>query len=94
MVKKAFEGAESVFWVVPPLFGAPDVKAYYLDFSRPAVEAAKAYKVKRVVSVSSLGRHLERQAGVASASYAKDALFEKSGFIPGACGLPDLWKIC
>jgi uncharacterized protein YbjT (DUF2867 family) len=79
VVDRAFEGAESVFWVVPPSFRVPNVEKYYLDFTRPAVAAIKAQGVKRVVSVSSLGRHLGIKAGVISASHAKDALLESSG---------------
>ncbi|HEY1549136.1 MAG TPA: NAD(P)H-binding protein [Kofleriaceae bacterium] len=79
VVDRAFAGAESVFWVVPPDFRTTDVTAYYLSFTRPAVDAIKKHRVKRVVSVSSLGRHLGRRAGVISASHAKDALFEASG---------------
>jgi uncharacterized protein YbjT (DUF2867 family) len=79
VVNKAFDGAESVFWVVPPSFRTDDVEKYYLDFTRPAVKAIQAHGVKRVVAVSSLGRHLDRKAGVISASHAKDELLEKSG---------------
>jgi uncharacterized protein YbjT (DUF2867 family) len=75
----AFKGAESLFWVVPPSFGTKDVREYYLQFTRPAVDAIEKQGVKRVVSVSSLGRHLGRKAGVISASHAKDELLERSG---------------
>ncbi len=79
VLDKAFAGAEGLFWVVPPSFAAQDVQSYYLDFTRPAVAAIKEHGVKRVVSVSSLGRHLGRTAGVISASHAKDELLESSG---------------
>ncbi|HEY1812988.1 MAG TPA: NAD(P)H-binding protein [Kofleriaceae bacterium] len=79
VIDRAFTGAESVFWVVPPNFRTTDVTAYYLSFTRPAIDAIKKHGVKRVVSVSSLGRHLGRKAGVIDASHAKDALFETSG---------------
>src|SRR4051812_33538028 len=58
VVDRAFAGADSVFWVVPPLWSADDVTDYYLRFTRPAAEAMKAHGVRRVVSVSSLGRGL------------------------------------
>ena len=79
VVDKAFAGAECVFWVVPPSFTTPDIRKYYLDYSRPAVSALKKHGVQRVVSVSSLGRHLGMKAGAISASHAKDELFETSG---------------
>jgi uncharacterized protein YbjT (DUF2867 family) len=79
VVDKAFRGVQSVFWVVPPFFATDDVKEFYLQFTRPAVAAIKAHGVERVVNVSSLGRDLGRQAGVISASHAKDELLERSG---------------
>lgn len=79
VVEKAFAGAESVFWVVPPNFRATDVDRHYLDFTRPAAEAIKTHGVKRVVTVSSLGRHLGMNAGVISSSHAKDEMLENTG---------------
>jgi uncharacterized protein YbjT (DUF2867 family) len=35
VVNKAFKGAESVFWIVPPSWRVDDVKEYYLQFTRP-----------------------------------------------------------
>jgi uncharacterized protein YbjT (DUF2867 family) len=79
VVSRAFQGAESVFWCVPPSFRAEDVKAYYLGFTRPAAEAIKTHGVARVVSVSSLGRHLGLEAGVVSVSHAMEDLIESTG---------------
>ena len=79
VVNQAFAGAKSVFWVVPPSLGVPDVTAYYVDFTRTAAAALRAHKVPRVVSVSSLGRYANRPAGVASSSHAKDDLLDGSG---------------
>jgi uncharacterized protein YbjT (DUF2867 family) len=79
VVDRAFAGAESLFWVVPPRFQAPDVEEYYLQCTRPAAAAIKAHGVRRVVSVSSLGRNSGRRAGVISAAHARDALLESTG---------------
>jgi len=79
VLNRAFDGAESVFWVVPTGFAVPDVMAYYLDYTRPAADAIKARGVRRVVAVSSLGRKLGRSAGAISASFAKDELLERTG---------------
>jgi uncharacterized protein YbjT (DUF2867 family) len=79
VLDRALQGAESVFWVVPPWFGTADVKEYFLGFTRPAAEAIKTHGVKRVVSVSSLGRHLGRKAGVISVSHAMEELIESTG---------------
>jgi uncharacterized protein YbjT (DUF2867 family) len=79
VIDKAFKGAESVFWVVPPDFSATNIDEYYLAFTRPAAAAIKTHGIERVVSVSSLGRNLGRKDGVISSSHAKDALLESTG---------------
>ncbi len=38
-LSRAFQGAEGLFWVVPPSFTTNDVKEYYLQFTRPACRA-------------------------------------------------------
>jgi uncharacterized protein YbjT (DUF2867 family) len=75
----AFEGAESVFWVVPPSFQASDITAYYLQFTRPAARAIQARGVKRVVSISALGRGHALKSGLGDASYAMVEELEKTG---------------
>ncbi len=52
VVNKAFVGADSVFWLVPPDPHAESVEAAYVDFSRPAAETIIRHGVKRVVTVS------------------------------------------
>ncbi len=42
VVDQAFEGAEAVFWLVPPNPRATSLEAAYLDFTRPACEAFRA----------------------------------------------------
>jgi len=79
VVDRAFRGASSVFWLVPPSFRAADVREYYLGFTRPAAEAIKTHGVERVVSVSSLGRHLGMKAGVVSVAHAMEDLIESTG---------------
>ena len=76
---KAFEGADSLFWVVPPSFNANNDKEYYLKFTQPACRAIKERGVKRVVAVSGLGRGVPVKAGPVTASFAKDAEIEKTG---------------
>lgn len=56
VVMTAFEGADSVFWLVPGEMTAASAEAAYVDFARPACEAFKACGVKRVVGISALGR--------------------------------------
>src|SRR5271154_2097245 len=42
VVNQAFEGADSVFWVVPPDFQANNFETRYVDFVKPACEAFKS----------------------------------------------------
>ena len=55
-VQRAFAGADTVFWLVPPDPKAESVEAAYVGFSRPACAAFKSQGVKRVVGISALGR--------------------------------------
>jgi uncharacterized protein YbjT (DUF2867 family) len=55
-VERAFQGADSVFWLVPPDPKAHSIAAAYVDFTRPACNAIRTQGVKRVVIVSALGR--------------------------------------
>lgn len=79
VLSRAFEGAEGLFWVVPPSFTTNDGKEYYLQFTRPACQAIKKQGVKRVVAVSSLGRGLPLDSGVVTDSFVKDEEIERTG---------------
>ncbi|WP_353065445.1 NAD(P)H-binding protein [Tunturibacter psychrotolerans] len=88
VVDRAFEGADSVFWVVPPDFQANNVETRYLEFIRPACEAFKNREVKRVVAVSALGRGWPKPAGLVSASVAMDDLIASTGVSFRALTMP------
>jgi uncharacterized protein YbjT (DUF2867 family) len=88
VVDRAFEGAGSVFWVVPPDFQANNVEKRYLEFIRPACEAFKRRGVKRVVAVSALGRGWPKPAGLVSASVAMDDLIASTGVSLRALTMP------
>ncbi|QNI36904.1 NmrA family NAD(P)-binding protein [Edaphobacter albus] len=79
VLSRAFQGAESLFLVVPPSFATNNVRENYLQFARPAARAIKKQGVKRVVAVSALGRGLPMDGGVVSDSFAKDEEIERSG---------------
>jgi len=79
VLMRALEGAESLFLVVPPSFTAKDATAYYLQFTRPVCRAVKAQSVRRVVSVSGIGRKVAVAAGPVTAAFAKDAEIERTG---------------
>ncbi|GIO64289.1 NmrA family NAD(P)-binding protein [Paenibacillus cineris] len=79
VVSKAFAGAESVLWLVPPNPQSGNSTEYYLNFTRPACQAIQSLGVKRVVGVSSLGRGFGRHAGILTAAFEMDALIESTG---------------
>src|SRR6266853_1980401 len=81
VVNRAFQDADSVFWVVPPDPRAASVETAYVDFARPAAKALRQQGVKRVVGVSALGRGTPwaTHAGLATASLAMDDLIANSG---------------
>jgi uncharacterized protein YbjT (DUF2867 family) len=89
-VTKAFQDADSVFWVVPPDPQAASVEAAYVDFARPAAKALRQQGVKRVVGVSALGRGTPwaTHAGLATASFAMDDLIASSGVSYRALTMP------
>ena len=88
VVTNAFKGADSVFWLVPPDFRAQSVMAAYLDFTRPACDAFRSQRVKRVVGVSALGRGWPKYAGLVSASLAADDLIASTGVSYRALTMP------
>ena len=55
VVNTAFEGADAVFWLLPPDPGAKSVEAAYVDFTLSACEAFKTHGIDRVVGISALG---------------------------------------
>lgn len=90
VVSRAFAGADSVFWLVPPNPRATSLEAAYLDFTRPACDAIGSQGVKRLVDVSALGRGtaLAANAGLVSASLAMDDLIASTGVSFRALTMP------
>ncbi len=88
IVDRAFQGADSVFWLVPPNPTAISVEAAYLDFTQPACQAIKRHAVDRVVGISGLGRGVAKNAGLVSASLAMDDLIASTGVNYRALAMP------
>lgn len=88
IVDRAFQGADSVFWLVPPNPTAISVEAAYLDFTQPACQAIKRHSVDRVVGISGLGRGVAKNAGLVSASLAMDDLIASTGVNYRALAMP------
>ncbi len=80
VIDRAFAGADAVFWLSPadPTLTLDEA---YLDFTRPAAEAFAHHGVKRVVSVTALGRGTAwaNRAGLVTTSIAMDDLIMASG---------------
>lgn len=90
IVNEAFEGADAMFWLVPPAAHADNLEAAYSGFTHPACEAFQKHGVKRVVGVSSLGRSTawEKQAGLVTPSLAMDDLIASTGVNYRALAMP------
>jgi uncharacterized protein YbjT (DUF2867 family) len=90
VVAKAFAGADTVFWLVPPDPRAPSVDAAYSGFSRPACEAFTAQGVRRVVGVSAIGRNtpVAAHAGYVTATHALDDRIAATGVAYRALTMP------
>jgi uncharacterized protein YbjT (DUF2867 family) len=81
VVNRAFADADAVFWVVAPDPRAKSVEAAYIDFTRPACDAFKKHRVKRVIGISALGRGTPwaAKAGLVTASLKMDDLIASTG---------------
>lgn len=98
VVTKAFVGADSVFWLVPPNPSAESIQEHVLSFVRPLCEAINSQGVKRVVGISSLGRGIAKNAGQISAIFAMDDLIESTGVSYRSLCMPGfmenmLWQV-
>lgn len=93
VVDRAFEGADAVFWLVPPDASlAPDDA--YCGFTRPAAKALAAHGVGHVVAVSALGRGtpVADRAGLVTASLSMDDLLAGTGVAYRALASPSFFE--
>lgn len=93
VVDRAFEGADAVFWLVPPDASLAPEDAY-CGFTRPAAKALAAHGVGHVVGVSALGRGtpLADRAGLVTASLAMDDLIAGTGVAYRALANPSFYE--
>ncbi|WP_030560020.1 NAD(P)H-binding protein [Streptomyces aureocirculatus] len=93
VVDRAFEGADAVFWLVPPDSAKTPTDAFS-SFTRPAAEALAAHGVGHVVGVSALGRGtpLADSAGLVTASLAMDDLIADTGVAYRALANPSFYE--
>ncbi|KAB0676311.1 NAD(P)H-binding protein [Aureimonas leprariae] len=77
--RRAFEGADAVFWLVPGDPAAASAEAAYVDFARPGCDALRESDVKRVVGISALGRGWPGEAGHVTATLRMDDMIAETG---------------
>jgi len=66
---KTFKGADAVYTMVPPNFGASNWKKYIGGIGENYAAAIKAAGVKNVVNLSSIGAHMSEGCGPVSGLY-------------------------
>jgi uncharacterized protein YbjT (DUF2867 family) len=81
IVDRAFAGADTLFWLATPNPKARTVDEAYVDFTRPAVDALQRHGLKRVVSITALGRGTPwaDKAGFVTSSFRMDDLIVSTG---------------
>jgi uncharacterized protein YbjT (DUF2867 family) len=81
VVARATEGADAVFWLVPPNPKAFSVDEAYSGFTSPGLAAMRSQGVRRIVGISALGRGTAQaaNAGLVTATLAMDDLIAESG---------------
>lgn len=93
VVDRAFEGADAVFWLVPP-DSSLTPEDCYRGFTRPAAKALAAHGVGHVVGVSALGRGtpVAGRAGLVTASLDMDDLLAGTGVAYRALANPSFFE--
>lgn len=90
VLARAFNGADTLFWVLPIDYQAASAEETFVEFTRPASAAIRNQGVKRVVGVSALGRttpYADR-AGFVTASLAMNDLITSTGVAFRALSMP------
>lgn len=77
LLKKAFDGATAVYAMLPMDWHTEDYTAFQLKHANAIAEALKACHVKYVVSLSSLGAHLESGSGVVLGLHKMEHIFNQ-----------------
>jgi uncharacterized protein YbjT (DUF2867 family) len=77
---KTFTGADAVYTMVPPHFGATDWKKYIAGIGENYAVAIKNSGVKNVVNLSSIGAHMPEGCGpVSGLHFVENALNDLAG---------------
>ncbi len=89
VVDRAFQGADAVFWLCPPVrTTTPDAQT--VEFTRPAADAIRRHGVPRIVAATTLGRGTAWQdrGGMATASIRMVDLLHGTGAAVRGLALP------
>lgn len=66
---KAFGSCDAAYCIIPPNYGAKDVRAYQNTVADNFISAIKANNTKYIVTLSSVGAHLPKGNGVVGGLY-------------------------
>ncbi|MBC8137573.1 MAG: NmrA family NAD(P)-binding protein [Fibrella sp.] len=73
-VVKATEGVTALFWLTPPMWAAPDVRAVYQQSAHTVQVAVNANKIPYVVNLSSTGADKDGYGPISLVRVVEDAL--------------------
>lgn len=74
---KTFAGADLVYLMVPPHFGADDLPGHIKNVGQQFANAVKASGIKKVILLSSIGAHLEKGTGPIAGLHAVEQIFNQ-----------------
>jgi uncharacterized protein YbjT (DUF2867 family) len=74
---QAFKGADAVYTMVPPNFGATEWKNYIAGIGQNYADAITAAGVTKVVNLSSIGAHLEDGTGPVTGIHRVEEIYNK-----------------
>ena len=77
LLKKAFEGATTVYAMLPMNMQAENYTAFQMEHADAIAEAMKACNIKNVVTLSSQGAHLASDSGIILGLHKMEQLFNK-----------------
>lgn len=72
-----FTGADAVYTMVPPNYATTDMMAYYRETGENYAQAIKISGVKRIVHLSSIGAHMQKDSGLILAHRQVEDIFDK-----------------
>ncbi|TCD03485.1 NAD(P)H-binding protein [Pedobacter psychroterrae] len=73
----AFSGKDAVYTMVPPNFGAADIRKFIASVGEKYAQAIQASGVKQVLNLSSIGAHLDGGTGPIAGLYDVEQTYAK-----------------